>query len=314
MVLSRTKRVVTGLAALAMAGGLAVTGAQTASADPSCAHTKIFELGGTGHGDGSDFDGFNATVPAGVATEKVVYPAEIAPLPGHRLTMDQSVAEGMANLDRAVRDFHAACGDSTIIITGYSLGALVAGNELEALSHSGDIPHGQLKGVLYGDPRRPGDPAAGGDGSAAGGAGGIATNLPTFVGGITLQGPRPDYGDVVVKQICNQNDGICNSVNPFTNLAAFANGVAGYLLGDHNSYVPNPLVDVDQPSKFVQQAPRIQYGPPLPVPVPNPWVMFNGNFQPSQDAVRGIRDAARTALPPQLWQQLVAQWPWIEQL
>ncbi|GHF13238.1 hypothetical protein GCM10017786_54050 [Amycolatopsis deserti] len=311
--LSTPKRVVTGLAALALAGGLAVTGAQSAAADASCAHTKIFELGGTGHGDGADFFVFNATVPEGVTTEVVVYPAEIAPLPGHTRTMDQSVAEGMANLDRAVRDFHAACDDSTIIITGYSLGALVAGNELEALSHGGDIPAHLLKGVLYGDPRRPGDPAAGPDGSAGGGSGGVATNLPTFVGGITLQGPRPSYGDVVVKEICNQNDGICNSVNPFTNLAAFANGVAGYLTGDHG-YVLNPLADVDQPSKFHLQAPKIPYGPPLPVPVPNPWVMFNGNFQPSQDAVRGIRDAVRTVLPPELWQQVVAQAPWIEHI
>jgi len=313
MALSTMKRVVTGVAALAMASGLAVTGAQTASAVTACAHMKIFELGGTGHGDGADFDAFNATVPAGVATEKVVYAAEIAPLPGHTRTMDQSVAEGMANLDRAVRDFHAACGGSTIIITGYSLGALTAGNELEALAASGDIPHHLLKGVLYGDPRRPGDPGSGGDGSAAGGAGGIATNLPTFVGGITLQGPRGGYGDVVVKQVCNQNDGICNSVNPFTNLAAFANGVAGYLGGDH-VYGFDPLADVDAPSTFIRQVPKIPYGEPLPVPVPNPWVMFDGDFQPSQDAIRGIRDALRTALPPQLWQQLVAQLPWVEQL
>ncbi|MDQ0378552.1 PE-PPE domain-containing protein [Amycolatopsis thermophila] len=312
--LSKTKRVAAGVAALAMAGGLAVAGAQSASADGSCAHTKIFELGGTGHGDGVDYFAFNATVPAGVATEVIVYPAEIAPLPGHAKTMDQSVAEGMAGLDRAVRDFHAACGDSTIIITGYSLGALVAGNELEALTASSDIPHHLLKGVLYGDPRRPGDPAAGSDGTAAGGAGGVATNLPTFIGGITLQGPRPSYGDVEVKEICNQNDGICNSVNPFTNLAAFANGIAGYLGGDHGAYAINPLADVDQPSKFVLQTPKIPYGPPLPVAVPNPYQMFNGNFQPSQDAVRGIRDSVRTVLPPQLWQQLVALCPWIEQL
>ncbi|MEY7971450.1 PE-PPE domain-containing protein [Saccharomonospora xinjiangensis] len=310
---TRSRRVTLAVAALLSGLGTVTVPVAQAAQDAGCAHTKIFEVGGAGDGQGLVYDEFNAGVPAGVETEKIVYAAEIAPFPGHEKTMDQSVEEGMAALEEAVLRFAESCEDSTVIIVGYSMGALVAGNVLDTFAEGEQIPHEVLKGVLYGDPRRPGDPASGSDGSAGGGAGGVATNIPTFFPGMTLQGPRPGDGDVAVTQICNQNDGICNSVNPFTNALAFANGWAGYLNGAH-AYDIDPLRDVDRPDVFLTQPPLIPYGPPLPLSLPNPYELADGDIELSQAVVRQVRDALRAALPEPMWQRLIERLPWLDHL
>ncbi|MBP2478921.1 hypothetical protein JOF53_007793 [Crossiella equi] len=306
--MKRTK-LVAGIAALPLLGGVALSTAPIAQAAVNgCAAQKLFEVGGAGDGTGKVYDAYNKTLPNGVEAEKVVYSGDLVPLTGTKF-LDEAVAEGVANVERAVRAFHAACPGSRISVVGYSEGALVAGNALENLAKATDVPHDLVDGVLYGDPRRPGVAGAG----LNGGAGGLMGTIPTFLPKTSMQGVRKPFTAFPVRTICKQNDAICNSENPITNLVAFLNGWAGYLSGDHG-YDINPLRDAGSGDLFIRQAPKVPYGQPLPVPSPTPWQLFNGNFELSQQFVRGLRDLARTVAPPQLWRELTTRFPWLERL
>ncbi|WP_084959234.1 PE-PPE domain-containing protein [Thermoactinospora rubra] len=281
------------MAAMTVAGLPAPAGAQT------CATKMIFEVGGHLDPEARVYDASNATLPPGVSFTKIRYSASIAPYPGDPVSMDESVAEGVAKLDRAVRDFHAACPGSHITISGYSQGAIVAGDVLHALSGSAGIPHAQLNGVLYGDPRRPG---------AGGGPGGIESNLPTVVPGITMRGSR-GFGSLRVMEICNRNDGICHSENPITNLLGFANGIAGYFMGDH-AYDIDPDAVTGGGDLLIQQPPRVPHGPPLPLPIPTPYELFNGDPDRARAEVARIRSLVEPALPAQVRDRL-DEFPWL---
>ncbi|MCK7625109.1 PE-PPE domain-containing protein [Streptomyces sp. RS10V-4] len=221
-----------------------------------CPQTMLFEVGGHLDRDAGIYDAANARLPAGVSFTKIHYSASIAPYPGDTKTLDDSVAEGIATLDKAVRDFHRACAASHLTLAGYSQGALVAGDELAALSAGDAVPHDRISGVLYGDPRRPG---------THGGPGGIETNLPTVLPGMTMKGPR-GFGDLTVKEICNTNDGICYSENVLANLACFANGVVGYFSGDHG-YAIDPYAVRGGGEQLNRQPPKLPVcGPGLPLP------------------------------------------------
>ncbi|MEV5482535.1 MULTISPECIES: cutinase family protein [Streptomyces] len=234
----------------------AVAASPQARTRADCPRTMIFEVGGHLDGHATVYDRSNAALPEGVSFTKIHYSASIAPYPGDPLSLDDSVAEGIAKLDTAVKDFHGACSASHLTIGGYSQGALVAGDELAALSESGAVPHDQINGVLYGDPRRPG---------VDGGSGGIEANLPTILPGMTMKGPR-GFGDLTVKEICNTNDGICYSANALTNLACFVNGWAGYFSGDHG-YDINPHAVSGGGDQLNRQTPKFPLcGPGLPVP------------------------------------------------
>jgi len=213
--------------------------------------------------------------------------------------MDDSVAEGIANLDEAVRTHHAQGPGSHITVSGYSQGAIVAGDELNKLSQEQTIPHQQINGVLYGDPRRPG---------ANGGPGGIETNLPTVVPGITTKGPR-GFGDIPVQEVCNKNDGTCYSENPVTNLLGFANGVAGYFLGDH-IYDIGPVALSGNGDTVHDQPPRIPHGPPLPVPAQTPYEKYDGDLPAAQRVTGEFPDALSKKLPPELRDRL-REFPWL---
>lgn len=283
------------LAGVLLVAGLA--GVSGPAAADTCASKMIFEVGGHLDPDANVYDGTNAALPPGVTFTKIHYSASIAPYPGDPVSMDDSVAEGIATLDRAVRDFHAACPGARITISGYSQGAIVAGDELNALSRTSDIPHHLINGVLYGDPRRPG----------VNGPGGIETNLPTVVPGITMKGPR-GFGGLTVKEICNRNDGICHSENPITNLLGFANGIAGYFLGDH-AYTIDPHAVSGSGDVLIAQPQRVPHGPPLPLPIPTPYELFNGDRQRAADAVAGYKAAVTPLLPPAVRERL-SEFPW----
>lgn len=290
-----------GLAALsiAIAAPLVVSVAAPASAQQDCPTTMIFEVGGHLDPDAGAYDRGNAALPPGTTFTKIHYSASIAPYPGDPVSMDDSVAEGIANLDRALRDFHAGCPGSHLTISGYSQGAIVAGDMLNALSGSAAIPHSQINGVLYGDPRRP---------KAGGGPGGIETNLPTVVPGITMRGAR-GFGDLRVHEICNSNDGICNSENPITNLLGFANGIVGYFQGDH-AYDISPNTADGNGDTLIRQPQRVPHGPPLPLPIGTPYELFNGDHQRARDAVAGYRAAVVPLLPASIRTRL-AEFPWL---
>jgi hypothetical protein len=263
-------RLLTSLMSVAVAlTATAVTTAVTTTASTAaeaCPATAVFETDGYTAGEtlvNWNSSAFNANPPAGWQIIQVPYYAGVFPVVD-RQALDASVAEGTARLERAVRDHHAACPASRLVLAGYSEGAVVAGDVLQRFSRGGDIPHGLLNGVLYGNPRRPF-----GDGGLGGVAGGIETNVPTVLPGVTMHGGQ-DYGDLAVRNVCNENDGICNSSNMITNLAAFANGLAGYAGGDHG-YDLNPARDLGSGLLLHRQPPRIGYGPPLPLPIGTPW-------------------------------------------
>lgn len=274
-----------------------------AVATGTCA-TAVFETDGYHSGETlPDYAGFNGHVPAGYEAHPVPYQDGVFPVVDAK-ALDEAVAGGRAALAAAVDDFHTRCPASPMVITGYSEGALVAGDELEALARSGAIPHDLVKGVLYGDPRR-----EFGDGGVGGVAGGIETNLPTILPGVTMRGPR-GFGDLAVHEICNENDGICNSANMITNALAFANGLAGYASGDHG-YDIDPVRDIGSGLTLNLQPPRIAYGPPLPLPIGTPWQIQQGlgDTAGARAAVRTAMGTVNSALPAPVRSALESS-PW----
>lgn len=293
-------------AAASVLAGIALTAtafATPAVAQTSCA-TAVFETDGYHSGESlANYAGFNGHVPAGYEAHPIPYQDGIFPVVDAK-TLDDAVAGGISALDGAVRDFHAQCPGSRIVISGYSEGALVAGDELNALSRSDAVPHDLIKGVLYGDPRR-----EFGDGGVGGIAGGIETNLPTILPGVTMRGPR-GFGDLAVHEICNENDGICNSTNMITNALAFANGLDGYASGDHG-YDINPVRDIGSGLTLNLQPQRIGYGPPLPLSIGTPWQIQQqlGDTSGAQAAVRTAMGTVNSALPAPVRQTLETM-PW----
>ncbi|TLW91658.1 cutinase family protein [Saccharomonospora piscinae] len=302
-------------AGAALAGVLTAATAATAVAAPAaqaqqsaaCPDTAVFQTDGYGHGEtltNWNNSAFNANPPAGWDIVQVPY--EDGVFPGlDRLALDEAVAGGAAALDGAVRDFHASCPGSRLVLSGYSEGALVAGDVLETLARTNDIPHHLVHGVLYGNPRR-----AFGDGGAGGVAGGIETNLPTILPGVTMRGGH-DFGDLAVHDVCNENDGICNSTNMITNLAAFANGLVGYASGDHG-YVLDPARDLGSGQTLHRQPQRVPHGAPLPIPVGTPWQIQQllGDNVGARDAVRTARDQLAGLVGQDTLDQLAQSSPW----
>ncbi|MBB4909412.1 PE-PPE domain-containing protein [Actinophytocola algeriensis] len=282
----------------------------TASSSPAaaCPGTAVFETDGYGNGESLanwNRSGFNANPPAGWQIIQVPYFAGVFPIVD-RLALDASVAEGTAKLDRAVRDFHAACPGARLVLAGYSEGAVVAGDVLQRLAGESAIPHGLLNGVLYGNPRRPF-----GDGGLGGIAGGIETNVPTILPGVTMHGGQ-SYGDLAVRNICNENDGICNSTNMITNLAAFANGLVGYASGDHG-YDLNPARDLGNGLVLHRQPPRVGYGPPLPIPLGTPWQiqqLLGGNAGRAE--LVAARNGLAALVPQPVLDHLANTSPWFK--
>ena len=268
----RLSRILVLLPLVLVAAGLPTASASAAGA--GCAGTMVFEVGGTTDPTAAGYKHVNETLPQGFAATPIHYPAQLRPLPEAgttheaEYTLDESAAIGEANLRAAIDEFHAACPGSHLLLTGISQGALVAGNVLGDLAHQDKIPHGQIDGVLYADPRRK---------PAHGFAGGLMTNLPTFLDGLTMQGPR-GFGDIAVHQICYQNDGVCKSDNPITNLPAFANGIVGWIEGAHGRYVLDPVHDRGAGDTVIAQAPAVPYGPSLPIPAPTLYTLLNGKL------------------------------------
>ncbi|MDQ3785904.1 MAG: PE-PPE domain-containing protein [Actinomycetota bacterium] len=295
---------VTGLVTAAAA----LTTSQVTAAAAACPGTAVFETDGYGAGESLvnwNRSAFNANPPAGWQIVQVPYYAGVFPVVD-RLALDASVAEGTAKLDRAVRDFHAACPATRLVLAGYSEGAVVAGDVLERLARETAIPHGLLNGVLYGNPRRPF-----GDGGVGGVAGGIETNVPTILPGVTMKGGQ-NYGGLAVRNVCNENDGICNSTNMITNLAAFANGLVGYASGDHG-YDLNPARDLGSGLILHRQPQRVAYGPPLPIPVGTPWQiqqLLGGNAGRAE--VVAARNGLAAFIGQPMLDHLAATSPWFK--
>lgn len=245
--------------------GIAVAAPTTAQA--ACAGTGLFAVGGYNDPTGTLAFGKAAdgARQQGYHVELINYSANVPPII-IKPALDQSVAEGETKLKNAVNGFHAACPGSHILISGYSEGALVAGNVIADYADHPTIPYNQIDGVLYGDPRRwPAD-----------GVGGIMGNFPNVIPGMHMTGYRGFGNKIGVHEICNQNDGICHSENMITNVLGFANGVQGYLQGDHG-YNIDPLNHRGNYDTVYPQAPKINYGPALPLPIGTPYEIQKAN-------------------------------------
>ena len=278
----------------------------SAEAAPSCGQTAVFETDGYNSGETLDNwnrSAFNANPPAGWEIVRVPYDAGVFPVVDDQ-ALDESVAEGAAKLTAAVQTHHAACPGARLVLAGYSEGAVVAGDVLARFAQDSAIPHTLLSGVLYGNPRRPF-----GEGGVGGVAGGIETNVPTLLPGVTMRGGQA-YGDLPVRNVCNENDGICNSANMITNLAAFANGLVGYASGDHG-YVLDPARDLGDGVLFHPQPQRVAFGPPLPLPIGTPWQLqqqFGGNAGRAE--VVAARNGLAALIGQPMIDQLTATSPW----
>jgi hypothetical protein len=298
------------VAGVVVAAGTLVATVPAQASAAACPATAVFQTDGYTAGESLvnwNNSRFNHNVPAGVQIVQVPYFAGVFPVVD-RLALDASVAEGVGKLTTAVNNFHAACPSAHLTLSGYSEGAVVAGNVLEKFAKSTAIPREQLNGVLYGNPRRPF-----GNGGRGGVAGGIETNLPSILPGVTMQGPH-NYAGIAVREVCNENDGICNSTNMITNLAAFANGLSGYLSGDHG-YDLDPIRDTGNGVTLVSQNPRIPYGAPLPLPIGTPWQIQQLLFGdgPARQAAVTARNGLGGLLSPEAIALLNSK-PWFRLL
>lgn len=267
-------------------GALGATVAAAPTAEAACSN-KLFMLDGYKSGEsGASFRGNHPAAPAGWTQEVFLYQNGIFPVVDP-LTLDKTVERAVPSLVKQAEDHHARCPGAKIAFEGYSFGALVAGNAVEAIGKKGSIPKNQMNAVLYGDPRRPIQ-----NKGIEGPAGGILTMLPNLPG-ITAPGPR-DLRGIDVSWVCKQNDVICNMANPFTNALAVANEVSGYANGDHG-YAFNPYGPDSHPrDNYIKQPQRVAHGAPLPIPVGTPNQIFNSN-QAYLSAIAGLSQVANGA-------------------
>lgn len=272
-------------------GAAAIQAAPTAHA-AGC-NNKIFLVDGYQNGESAaNFGGAsmsNVTTAPGWDREIFYYQDGIIPVIDPT-TLNQAVSKAVPSLEHEAVAYHQQCPNAKIAFMGYSFGALVAGNAVESLAHKSVIPHNQMNAVLYGDPRRA--PHAKGIEGPAGGVLTMLPNLPT----IDAPGPR-DFKDVDVSEVCNENDVICNAANPFTNAMAVANEIQGYRTGDHTTAYGkfDPFGAYSHPGDhWTAQAPKLNYGAPLPLPIPTPNAMFNSNpvWNAAVQAIGNAIDAA----------------------
>ncbi|QNG20916.1 cutinase family protein [Rhodococcus triatomae] len=135
--------------------------------------------------------------------------------PDGQQSYNNSRGEGTARATEFIAARHAECPLTTFALTGFSQGAVIAG-DLAARIGSGDgpIPADQVLGVgLIADGRR--DPAHGLQvGPPVAGVGAELSLAGLEVPGITMTGPRPGgFGELDDRTatICAPSDGICDA-------------------------------------------------------------------------------------------------------
>lgn len=158
---------------------------------------------------------------AGYHVTYVNYPTSLWPL--GPIPYDTDVAIGKAATERAVASYQNQCPGRPVVVAGYSQGARIAGDVLS------DVGNGRTKkihqqgvsGELYSDPRRDGR-----DGTT-----GVENSLIGLLPGMTMSGPRPGgFGQVPVKQVCTEGDGVCDVASPFVDPLGAVDGFLGYFL------------------------------------------------------------------------------------
>ncbi|MBA4022063.1 MAG: hypothetical protein C0482_06830 [Gordonia sp.] len=243
-------------AAATVAVTLPVVGflAQPANAadDPvDCAQGRVFVVPGTADPNSLHTAGLETrygTQGKDYRIEVVEYPGVLWPLGA--TSYDQSVDEGIANLETAVAAYHAACPERPVVIVGYSQGARIAGDVLSEIGRgqsSVDIDPAPVSGELYSDPRRTGDAQGRG----------IELILPGVLPGITMNGPREGFGGASVTQFCVEGDPICDLQDPLHYPFRAIDGLLGY-------FVKHVTYDDD-----IENGPDVSGGPADDVLIPS---------------------------------------------
>ncbi|MGB3602729.1 MAG: PE-PPE domain-containing protein [Gordonia sp. (in: high G+C Gram-positive bacteria)] len=209
----------------------------TANAD-TCPEQMTFAVGGVGDPGARHVPGISGPVA------RVHYSASLAPV--GPVGGNDSAREGERNLDRAARSFRARCPDSTIVVQGQSLGALVAGNVRDKWANDPTMRR-NTRAVLISDPRA---------------HNGAMSVLPSFIPGFTHTGPRP-HSTIPTASTCRDDDAICNIGNPLTNPGHAINAGIGYLVGGAHGYSNN---DVNKTPGQHDLPPSAQPIPETPIP------------------------------------------------
>lgn len=232
---------------LLLAGLAAPTG--TAGADRAgCPDTQRFAVGGVG-------DPLGRHVPGASGATGIVYPASLAPI--GQVPGDVSVAGGEVALASTARVFRLRCPQTAIHISGYSFGALVAGNVRDRWNDD-PMMNQNTSFTLIADPRADE---------------GAMTRLPSMVPGFTHTGKRP-VSVIPTTAICRSaSDFICHTGDPRTRPLELANGVLGYLLGDH-TYRDHEVATrpgdhtVAGTTRLGPPPPLVSTAPPMAAPLP----------------------------------------------
>lgn len=232
--------------------------AERPSAQPaSCPDVQVVAIPGTWESSAGD-DPFNPTAnPASLmlnvtrplqaefGTDRaqvytVPYVAQfsnpVAFPPDGQTSYNLSRGEGTAKASEVMSAMHAECPLTTYVLTGFSQGAVIAGDIAASIgAGTGPVPEDLVLGVgVIADGRR--DPAAAPTiGPPVAGVGAEVALAGLKLPGITMTGARPGgFGTLAdrVVQICAPSDGICDApegaFNP-ANLLASASRVLEYV-------------------------------------------------------------------------------------
>lgn len=165
-----------------------------------------------------------------VVMNEAGYAAQIAPLPGNTISYDQSTDGGVASGVQRTKEIPA---DQFVVETGYSQGAVVAGDIATEVVEQGIRPADSIRVDVDSDPRMRGT-----------GFEVVMQPYGPFLApmGATMGGEREDVG-VSYYGDCTRYDMVCNMEDPLRNPLGAIASVKGYLDGYHGMYGPNDVPD-----------------------------------------------------------------------
>ncbi|HUO36917.1 MAG TPA: PE-PPE domain-containing protein [Mycobacterium sp.] len=171
--------------------------------------------------------------PVSIFTPEQLWP--ITPTLGS-LTLNQSVASGVSDLNRALLPQLAAGNQVTVWAT--SQGSTVLTGEIRNLMAQGSPHQGQLKFVLTGDPNNP-----------DGGVFERFTGLYVPLIDATFNGATPPNSPYPTTIYTNQYDGVGDFPQYPLNVVSDVNALMGFILTGQHDYVPwSPLSYVQLPT------------------------------------------------------------------
>ena len=163
-----------------------------------------------------------AYVPEDVKVWTLPYTAQFKNINAqHEMSYDDSRNEGTSRLEGELTYMHETCPDTKFILSGFSQGAVIAGDVADRIGGGkGPIPAQSVAGVaLIADGRRQ-DGVGINPGAHVGGVGAeialqpVSTLIQGIVPGATMRGARANgFGELADRtfQICAPNDSICDA-------------------------------------------------------------------------------------------------------